>query len=118
MGNTLEKYGHGKRGKRGRGGHYHGEGGYNNGHLGYGPGGWGWYGWPVYPPYYDPIYFSQPPKEEKKDEPPQIIVLPQPQVQPQVMAEDKGARDQLNWLISGTFMVLIVLIIILFQSKN
>ena len=62
---TVEAYGHGH-------GHGHGHGG----HYGYGPGGWGLYGWPVRPPYYEPVYYTKPEiiVEEKKE----IVVPPSP----------------------------------------
>lgn len=114
MGNTLEKYGgHGNGHEHHH--HHHGGGGYNNGHLGYGPGGWGWYGWPVYPPYYDPIYFTQPPKDEKKEEP-QVIIVPQP---PQIIEKvNENKNNDMNMWILGSLGVLIFLIVIMLIFKK
>lgn len=120
MGNTLEKYGkHDDGGHNHHHHHHHGGGGYNNGYLGYGPGGLGWYGWPVYPPYYEPVYFNQPPKDEKKEEP-QIIVVSQPAPQPMqpIQSNIETKDDKLNTWILITLLVLVFLIVILFISKN
>jgi hypothetical protein len=117
--NLIENYGGHGHGGHGHGGHGHGHGGhggygrgygaYGGGYYGYGPGGWGTYGFPVYPPYYEPIYYTKPEIviEEKKTEVVQTPLQPLQHIQ-----------DSKLVVISALIVSILVIILVAVMLKN
>jgi hypothetical protein len=74
--------------------------GYHGGHYGYGPGGLGWYGFPVYPPYYQPIYYSKP----------EVVV--EEKVKPEVIVQQPSPPRQDNTMVYASVIIGILFIIL------
>jgi len=111
--NLIENYGRrGHRHRHGDGGYGRGHGPYAGGYYGYGPGGWGTYGFPVYPPYYEPIYYTKPEIviEEKKTE---VVQAP---LQPQL--QSAHIQDSKLVVISALIVSILVIILVAVMLKN